>query len=160
MNRSNQKPHIITIVSGDKKHVKFYVAVQNYLAPVCITIVLSLLNLSYWKIVKITVHYSVFQIPETFGIIGTLDVFYKVHKIFEIGPHTHCKRLMDFLDYFVYRNEDDIDDGFVDNNMRELGEKLLHLSVKWFASIYFVCCFFCFCCNFVKFHASFSFKTL
>lgn len=76
------------------------------------------------------VSYLLLQIPESFGIVGTLDLLYKIHKIFDIEPHTHCKRLIHFLDFFVYRNESDIDDGFIDKAMHDLGDNLLRLSLK------------------------------
>lgn len=70
------------------------------------------------------------QIPESFGMIGTLDLLYKIHKIFDIEPHTHCKRLIHFLDFFVYNNESEDDNGFIDEQMHNLGDKLLQLSLK------------------------------
>lgn len=41
---SNQSPHMIAILSADKKHIKFYIAVKGYLASVSIFFVFNSFN--------------------------------------------------------------------------------------------------------------------
>lgn len=67
--------------------------------------------------------------PVTFDIVGTMDLVYKLHKIFAIEPHIHLKRWMDFLDYFVYGNDDAVDSGAINQVMHDLGDKLLQMSI-------------------------------
>lgn len=46
-----------------------------------------------------------FQAPQSFELVDVLDLFYKVHKVFELPFNTQIKHMMYFLDCFVYQND-------------------------------------------------------
>lgn len=62
------------------------------------------------------------------NVIGTIDIYYKIHKVFSIDPHSHTKNLIDFLDYFVYEIHNEKAD--INRKLHEIGDKLLKMSIK------------------------------
>lgn len=116
MKSSVKTPIIIGIRSADNKIAKFYIAVYG--------ILISVSCFFFQKVfqTKINVVYK-FQISKEFGIVKALDLWYKIHKLFKIEPSTAVKRLMDFLDYFIFEN-DTVDTGLLDRQMHDLGDKL------------------------------------
>lgn len=69
-----------------------------------------------------------FQIPNETNIVGTVDLLYKLYKIFEFEPAAYVKLLIDFLDFFVYDNEE-ISSARLTKEMHVLGDKLRNMSI-------------------------------
>lgn len=68
--------------------------------------------------------------PENSDIIDTLDLLYKVYKIFGMESSALVKRLLNFLDHFVYENEGAVTPNAINKQMHQLGDKLLNLSLN------------------------------
>lgn len=47
-----------------------------------------------------------FKVPKEFSFLGVMDLFFKVHKLFNIGYHRSLKSLMVFLEKYVYDTND------------------------------------------------------
>lgn len=58
------------------------------------------------------------KVPEAFDFIGVVDLFFKIHKIFQLKFHDYLKTAMQFLERFIY--EISIDDAFITDKMRDL----------------------------------------
>ncbi|XP_031639265.1 uncharacterized protein LOC116351316 [Contarinia nasturtii] len=91
---------VIGVVSVNQTLLKFYIAVRGILISV----------------------------PKDEDIVGTIDLLYKLYKIFNIEPAGLTKAFIDFLDYFIYDNED-ISSAKITKEMHDLGDKLKSLSV-------------------------------
>lgn len=59
-----------------------------------------------------------FKVPEEFNFIETIDLFFKIHKIFNLKFHSNIKQLMTFLEKFVY--EISVDENLITGMMRAL----------------------------------------
>lgn len=58
-----------------------------------------MLNIFIWKNLK---NYFKLQVPPDFDIIRTLDMFFKLHKIFNLNFDPHIKAMMVFLQSKAY----------------------------------------------------------
>lgn len=63
---------------------------------------------SLWRIIWCCWFNVQFQVPSNFNFIQALDMYYKVHKVFNIPFHKHLVQVMSFFSGFVYRMEEDI----------------------------------------------------
>lgn len=49
-----------------------------------------------------------FKVPKEFNFVEALDLYYKIHKVFQIPFHKHLQQVMGFIGAFVYQmNEDE-----------------------------------------------------
>lgn len=44
-----------------------------------------------------------FQVPLQYNFIQVMDLFFKVHKIFDLDFNKSIKPMMVFLEYFIYK---------------------------------------------------------
>lgn len=58
------------------------------------------------------------KVPESCDFIGVIDLYFKIHKVFDLQYHTHVKTAMQFLERFIY--EISIDDTLITSKMRDL----------------------------------------
>lgn len=55
-------------------------------------------------------------------IISTVDLFYKIHKVFNIAYDKHIKQMMLFLEYFIYQVKEN--EKQLSLNTRRVGERI------------------------------------
>lgn len=48
-----------------------------------------------------------FQVPDKFSFLETFDMFLKCHRVFHIHYLPEIRRLMDFIDYYLFENTQD-----------------------------------------------------
>lgn len=47
------------------------------------------------------------QVPKDFGFLETMDLFYKVHRVFNLNFHTDLKQFLSFFSQCVYGLQDE-----------------------------------------------------
>lgn len=43
--------------------------------------------------------------PEDFSFLQIMDLFYKIHKVFNLQYNPHVKRMMNFIEYYVFEHK-------------------------------------------------------
>lgn len=69
----------------------------------------SFICLIVWLLTKILPVFFVLKVPENFQFVDVMDLFFKVHKIFDLDFHPSNKSMMNFIEVFIFEmNRDNI----------------------------------------------------
>lgn len=53
-------------------------------------------------------NYIVSKVPKGFSFLGVMDLFFKVHKVFNVEYHNSIKSMMLFIGHTIYKTNDSL----------------------------------------------------
>lgn len=76
------------------------------------------------RLIQFAVHFNtfnLFQVPTDFDFVAVMDLFFKLHHVFNLHYHPNLKNFMIFIEHFIY----DIDVSPVGANTAKLAKKII-----------------------------------
>lgn len=104
-NKNNRSPHFIFICWENE--MKFYIHVLDRLISVCTSIYNMIL---FFNDIKFKFYSArvFFQVPCHFSFVQALDMFYKVHKVFQLPFNKYLEQAMSFFGAFLFKSQEDM----------------------------------------------------
>lgn len=68
--------------------------------------------------------FGLFKVPESFSVVGVVDLYYKIHKVFGIDFNSKIKAMMTLIDHFVFN--------FLPSSSKSITPSILDASKKLF----------------------------
>lgn len=104
-------PYIVAIGETKANIIRFYIEVERHFIPVSKGLSESTDSFhTYWiKFHSIrfvwfcfTYFYQSFQLPDSFDFARAIDVFFKIHKIFDMNFDKNISNAMYFIQHYLY----------------------------------------------------------
>lgn len=102
----NVYPHIVAIGPSKKGISHFYIAIENHLIDVSLLLTISTNKIKFDKSQVIeSCIFVCLQVPSQWDFNQIVDLFFKVHMVFDIKFEINIKPTMTFLAAFLYKFE-------------------------------------------------------